>query len=268
MNEKNTDLFPSSRREVYKQTPLAQVICQFRFPRLLTIETSPPVKFQEAVRDVFPFLEPVNSQLPADMPPEIRQALGIQAVNEYRFLTETRSYSLALSPEALSLSTGQYTTWGDFRTFLAGPLQSLIGIYRPSFFSRIGLRYQNIIDRKKLGLTDKPWSNLLRHELLGELAIPEFEQRVENVANRTLKLKLANDAGSVVMKHGFARIANQPEQAYAIDFDFSLERKIEVSDAEPTFNHFNELAGNAFRWAISSTLREALGPMDAKDVAA
>ena len=40
-------------RCVYQNNQLADVICQLRFPEILTIEANAPVDFQEAVRKFF-----------------------------------------------------------------------------------------------------------------------------------------------------------------------------------------------------------------------
>lgn len=264
MAESSEELFPPSQRAVYEKTPTIEVICQLRFPSLLTIESSPPAGFQERIRSMFPILErPANSPLPEGLPQEIAQVVSARSGSDsYQFLTEDRSSFVTLTPGSLALTSNEYSRWEDFRGQLRAPLKALIEIYEPSFFSRVGLRYQDVIDRTKIGLPTVPWSALLKREILGELALPQFEANVEKVAHREIRIRIPDGSGSVMMRHGLADVRDREGACYVIDIDIFCEQKTEVQDAESTLNSFNELAGRAFRWCITDTLRDALGPSD------
>jgi uncharacterized protein (TIGR04255 family) len=254
-------LFPKTAREHYRKAPLISVVCQLRFPKLLAIESKPPVEFQEKVRAVFPFLEQVQ-QLPLEIPPEFAQLAGLRFGSQgYQFLTENRNYTLALGSEALSLATVAYTRWEEFRNLLELAVDALRNVYNPPFFTRVGLRYQDAIKRSDLGLDGIPWSRLVRRELLGELSLPEFESRLEGIADRALRLSNSDGVGSILLRHGIGQVANSPEVAYVIDWDFFTEKRTEVNDAVDTAANFNKLAGDAFRWCITEELRTALEPV-------
>jgi uncharacterized protein (TIGR04255 family) len=262
------DLFPESQRVIYQRAPLIQVTCQLRFPSILKIEGQTPADFQEQIRELFPLFEKgANtpfSQLPqmSQLPPEIIQLMGQQTGgSSFRFLTEDRASTVALSVDSLSLSTTKYRKWEEFRAQLKAPLSSLISVYRPAFFARVGLRYIDAIHRESIGLADRPWSQLLRPEVLGELALPVFERNAETVG-RFIRIKIPDGTGVVVLQHGFALVQGKPGLSYVIDFDFSYGQRTEVTDAEQRLDHFNRLAGRAFRWCISATLRDALGPVE------
>ena len=47
-------MFSNESRCIYKKSQLGEVICQLRFPEILTIEANVPVQFQEAIRADFP----------------------------------------------------------------------------------------------------------------------------------------------------------------------------------------------------------------------
>ncbi len=259
----SAELFPPSPRVIYNKAPLIQVICQLRFPLLLSIESAPPVEFQERIRDHFPLLEKAANPLPADLPQKVVEMIRAQtSAVTYQFLTEDRASTVTLTPSSLALTADKYTQWEHFRDSLRVPLTALIEIYKPSFFSRIGLRYQDAIDRIELGLEGIAWSKLLRREVLGELVLPQFEANLDKVANRTLRLKLPNGQGSVQLQHGLGDIPDRKDLCYMIDIDFFTENRTEVSDAESALNHYNSIAGHAFRWCISGTLRDALEPRE------
>jgi uncharacterized protein (TIGR04255 family) len=275
-------LFPDVERVVYGRSPLVSVVAQLRFPRILRIEGSPPADFQERIRDKFPLVEqgPAPLQLPLHLsglvpqaphspqmiPPDLMQLLNANAAtNLYRFLTEDRKTTVTLSPEALSLNTSGYEHWGEFKKLLTEPLRALIDIYKPTFFTRVGLRYINLIDREQLQIANVPWSHLLNPAILGELALPEFEAAFES-GRRQLRLNTVDMI--IFMQHGTAFANNlpnaPPRQTYAIDCDYSSAvPHTVISDAQSRLDDFNNRAFRAFRWAISNDLHLALQPKPA-----
>ena len=48
--------FPETDRVIYAHNPLEQVICQFRFPPILRIDSELPAQFQDRIRHEFPSL--------------------------------------------------------------------------------------------------------------------------------------------------------------------------------------------------------------------
>ncbi len=261
MSTTNVDLFPDSPRVIYDKAPLVEVVCQLRFPRILRIETQAPADFQDAVRDVFPLLEKVvHANIPpgVQVPPEILQVLESQLIPSYQFLTEDRSANVTLAPDSISLSTTRYERWEQFCGALESPLSALIEIYKPSFFSRIGLRYINAIERKALGL-DAPWSELLSKDILGEIALRQFENNLQ-AANRLIVITLPDQTGLLALRHGLGQVQGHDEVAYTIDFDFYTDKRTKVENAKSVLEHFNKSVGRAFRWCISDTLHRTLGP--------
>lgn len=271
------ELFPSSSRVIFEKAPLVNVVAQLRFPTILRIGAEQPIEFQEKIRSRFPFFERPQIDIPPDMPAEvgvaIANAMGLPS--QSRFLTENRKITLSLSPDRITLTAGGdgYTRWDDFFSYFCEPLNALMEIYRPNFFTRVGLRYRNSISRKNLGLVEQPWSALLNRNLLGELSDPTFERCLNGLAQRRLRLRLPSGTGIVLIQHGIgfvekALLGKQPATSsedplpYVIDLDFSTTDKTELKDAEQCLAGYHELAGRAFRWAISDTLHSALAPRD------
>lgn len=259
-----TELFEDTPREHYNKAPLVQVICQLRFPKLLTIEIGPPANFQEAIRDRFPLVK-VTPAFTVNIPPEIANIFaqqGAGAGTNYEFSTENQAYTVGLNSEALSLTTTQYSDWETFIAMFVHAFEALNSIYRPSFFTRIGLRYQDAISRADLELSEVPWSQLLRKELLGEIALPQFEKKLEGVAKREVQFRNEDDTGLIMLRHGLAQMVEKQEVAYIIDLDFfTNDTKTEVGNAINTLTSYNKMAGRVFRWCITEKLRLALEPV-------
>lgn len=254
------DAFPQSERVLYSRSPLNEVICQVRFPTILRIESELPVAFQESIRFGYPLFERVQIGPPGGLPAEVSKMLGNLAPKpSYRFQSEDGNTTIVLSSDAISLTAGRYRSWEEFKAGLMGPLQALASVYQPSFFQRVGLRYQNVILRSSLDLGGCPWARILAPSVLGELSEPAFD-RYTKECRKAVRAVDEDGKGGFLFQHGLADVEGQSESGYLLDFDFYTERKTSLSDAETILDSFNKYAGRAFRWCITPDLHAALRP--------
>lgn len=140
--------FPEVTRVLYRKNPLDQVICQLRFPTILRIDAEIPAQFQERVRRDFPHFSetselrvPVPLDLQEQIPPEaLRQVLQPSGNKNYGFSSEDGQWRINLTRTFIALTTKEYQRWERFKERLEIPLNALISVYSPDYFSRVGLR--------------------------------------------------------------------------------------------------------------------------------
>lgn len=253
-------VFPSTPRVLYERSPLQVVVCQLRFPSLLKIEVGAPAEFQELIRAHFPILErQVPSEL-AGLPPDMQRALGSTQV-AYAFSNESDDELVNLTPDFVAFTSSNYDRWEQFRDTLAMVIGAFEAIYRPSFYSRIGLRYQNVIDPPALGMPDASWSELLSENILGDLGGNGLSSVTLEEARRHLRLRSKLDRTGIYLQHGVALDDVVPR--YVIDTDVSIDAKTEVEDAAAALDGLNVIAGRVFRWCITEKLHEAFGAQTA-----
>lgn len=257
-------LFPEVERVVYGSAPLVEVICQVRFPADLRIETSPPAEFQQRIRAQFPLLTQHHQAILSGIPAKLAEAL--QAVlpppgstTTWQFSTEDGADTLQLTKDSLTLLSRNYQRWERFHGLFVAPLSALQDLYSPPFFTRVGLRYRDIIQRSKLGLSEMNWSTLLKPHILAEIAQDGFETRTEE-ALRNVLLKLPDQGAKVRLQHGFAEVEGSPEQVYLIDCDFFVERT-EAANVDSALQYFHGNAARFFRWCITDSLHQAMAPL-------
>lgn len=252
------DLFPPAPRVIYRVNPLLSVVCQIKFPTLLRIEAQPPVDLQEAIRDRLPLVERVSNPALQNLPQELLAAIGAQGGSTgYVFRSSDRSTSANLTSDSLTIETNSYSRWEEFWSIASGCIDSFISIYQPTFVTRAGLRYQNVIRRHAIGMEEAGWSTLLSHAVLGELRSSAWEAAAVD-ARRVVRC--ADSQGdALLLQHGFAQIEAEHEQVYLIDFDFYREQQIANDDLHSVFKRFNGRSGRAFRWAITDQLHSVLG---------
>ena len=252
--------FPEYERIIYAKNPLESVICQVRFPAILKISTDPPVKFQEALRKDYPlFREVPPLDVPTGLPPELSaimsKLLPLPASKAYELTSEDGTWQITLTQESLALLCKSYQRWEEFRSVLLTALTLLEKIYEPSFFTRIGLRYRDVIARRLLGLTDVPWGELLSAHLAGEFH-SQLAGTVE-ASGHQLSLRLQGDGAKVTLQHGLGN--KDGEVCYIIDSDFYTAKRTGVQDAERILDYFNRQAGRLFRWCIAERLHRGRG---------
>lgn len=252
--------FPQSERVVFSSNPLAEVVCQLTFPRMLELDQDIPVEFQKAIRSAFPVASSsagVEFEFTTEggAPP-----IGQRMRPTYSFASDGTGLTVTLCSNFVALSATKYVRWERFREAVALVLRALLTTYEVPFFQRIGLRYIDVIDRTALGLDGVPWSNLLRPELLGLSAAQEVSSSEVTELSSTSVLK--TDKGSVRLTSGFARRSDTGNLGFLIDSDFFAERRVEAKPDEclVLLDEYNKSAGDLFRWCITDQLRDALKP--------
>lgn len=254
--------FPESPRVRYSRNPLVEVICQLRFPKILSVETEIPVGFQEDVRSEYPIFQtsrslelPFLSNSQVTLPPMIGQGLV------YEFIDKKEEWKIVLSSDFLALSTLNYQKWEDFRTRLSAAIEILVKHYHPSYFTRVGLRYQDLIIRSELELQNCPWRNLLQPPMLGAFLADNLPEQDFIEALSVFAYRLDYDDAILRVRYGLARKNEVLEEpGYLIDSDFYTDKLTEITDVDRALDKFNRDSGNFFRWCITEELQKALQP--------
>lgn len=246
--------FPDRERVVYERNPLVEVVCQVRFPRILALEERVPADFQLALGSNYPHVETreMFPVFPTDSQPLSKRVI-------YDFSTADSRYKVSIGSDFLSVSTAQYERWEHFVAHVEKALKSLEEVYAPPMFTRVGLRYQDVVIRRKLGLEDVPWTELIRNTALGLLAEDAIPDDDVVDAQAVTVIKLA--AGKVACRYGLQYVPDMQETGFIIDTDFFCENETYGShDALDLLRQYNVAAGRAFGWFINERLHAALGP--------
>lgn len=258
-------MFSDEIRCQYQKNQLAEVICQLRFPDILTINANEPAEFQEKIRKDFP---QYSSKMEAAAPKLSGTPGNLQIENQkptinYQFASADGIWRINLTSKFISLACTGYTNWETFAKWLDVPLAAFIQVYRPAYFHRIGLRYLNFISRKELGLDDTPFKDLIAAPYLGLLA---DEQITEQSAVRSgvdaeiniqggCKAKIHAGLG-LVTRNG---VADQ-EVKFILDQDLFMNGNVPVNYSAGALQTLHAQAFPIFRDAITDQLHEAMEP--------
>lgn len=258
-------MFSNAPRCHYRRNPLGEVICQFRFPEILTIRANLPVEFQEAIRDVYPqFLRKEENPAPKITGTPGNLSLeNMPATVNYQFASRDGFWRVNLTSRFISLSCSRYDHWEDFAQMLDKPLAAFIRIYKPGYFERIGLRYLNFFSRSALELENVPFSQLISPCYLGILG--------EEDVNPTAASRSCVD-GELVIRGGCrAKIHAGPglirqggnedkEVKFIFDQDLFMAGQVDPALITGALQILHNQAYSIFRGAITEKLHYAMEP--------
>ena len=258
-------MFSNEPRCIYRRNQLGEVVCQLRFPEILTIEANVPAQFQEAIRAEFPHYS-VRKEAPA---PRLAGTPGNMTLqnqpqsNNYQFVSADGVWRVNLTSKFISLSCNRYTRWEDFAAKLDKPLAAFIQIYRPAFFDRVGLRYLNFFSRKDLELEGTPWRELFQSQYLGLLAMEDVQEA--NTNRNTVDAELAIRGGCRAKIHagpGLVKRNGQQDTEVKFIFDQGLYMagNVAVNLSAGALQTLHSQADSIFRGAITDTLHDAMFP--------
>lgn len=255
-------------RCIYRNNQLGEVICQLRFPEILTIGANLPVDFQEAIRDEFP-LYSSRREMPA---PKLTGTPGNLAFQKqepivnYQFASADSIWRVNLTSKFISLACSRYTRWEDFAGKLDKPLAAFIKIYKPAFFERVGLRYVNFISRSALGLDGAPFSKLIQPCYLGLLAEEDAAEQSAIRSSVDAEITLSGGCrGKIHAGPGLVKRSGQPDKEvkFIFDQDLFMPGNVPVNVSAGALETLHRQAYSIFRGAVTNMLHNAMEPEDA-----
>lgn len=252
-------------RYILRKNQLAEVICQFRFPQILMIDTTPPAQFQEMVRNLFPQYSlrkeaqtpkiiNTNGTLQIETPPSI---------TNYQLSSADNCWRINLTSSFISLSCNRYTCWEEFAKRFDKILTAFIKTYSPAYFTRVGLRYMNFISRKDLELAEIPYSELIEACYLGPLA--ENDVQEHTVTRCTVDTQIQLPGGCTAKIHAGPGMVkrngiSEQEARFIFDQDLFLSGNIPIHTSAGALNTLHRQAYSVFRGAIKDALFQAMEP--------
>lgn len=258
-------MYSDQERCIYGKNPLADVICQLRFPEILSIGANLPVAFQEAIRSDYPQYA-ARKEAPAPKligtPGNMRLENQPETVN-YQFTSANGVWRVNLTSKFVSLACSRYTCWEDFAQQLDKPLAAFIQLYKPAYFERVGLRYVNFISRKALNLEGVPFSQLISPCYLGPLA---EEDVAEASASRcSVDAEMSIRGGCRLKLHAGPGLVKRNGQSdnevkFIFDQDLYMNGNLAVNLSAGALQTLHAQAYPLFRDAITDMLHNAMEP--------
>lgn len=258
-------------RVKYNKCPLVEVTYQLNFPAILSIEANEPVAFQEAIRAKYPIYDLKNEQQ-NEILVNVESTKADAFFNQqhirklHYFISEDQQWRVTLAKDMLAFSTVNYLTWEDMTARAVEVLKAFVEVYRPSYFSRMGLRYIDAIERQVLGLENASWNELLKPHLCGCLSYNT--DGIAKVRNSNVNAEIEFEDIFVNVSSGLGTIdhhnGNIPSEAFILNCDYYTARRIAVEELMQTSEMLHARSHSFFRESITDKLHYAMEPEEIK----
>jgi uncharacterized protein (TIGR04255 family) len=201
----------------------------------------------EAVIDQFP--------LPKELVPRVQWS-----TKNYRFTSTDEKRELSLCRSSMALVFTDYVRWEEFAHTLERPTTVLFAHYKPSFITRIGLRYIDVFKKSVLGFDkDYPWNRLLKAHVIGPLASVDVCDNIEAM-DCTYEIKLKDSLGTARVKLLTVLDAETQEKCLMLDSDFYIHGNFPEAGIRSELDILHSKAHRLMRWCITDELHKALVP--------
>lgn len=238
----------SKNLDRYKRNFLKQAVCELRFPTLMELgDPKPPVALVNALRKEYPHLELAN---------EVTIGIGggaSGANNTHLFRSAKLNWIVSLKQSALSIETTAYAGFPNMKDRILRVVEAASKIIDSDFFTRVGLRYINVIDSG-----DDPTDGWVNSDLVHPLLSHQFSG-VQEYAGR---MHLVADNGGCLLQHGIRlkplqRDGRTATPEYLLDID-SFRNEVFINDVEASLDAMHAQVFDVFDWAIGDKARKYL----------
>lgn len=237
----------SGSLDKYKLNFLKQVVCELRFPTLMELaEAHPPAALVSALRKEYPHME-LASQV----------AFGVGAAtgasNVHIFRSPKLTWTVSLSQSSLSIETTSYTSYAQMRERVLYVVAAASKIIDSDFFTRVGLRYINVIESNEDPRDG--WVN-------SALTMPIMSDAFNGVKEYAGKLHLAAEDGGCLLQHGLRPLpvgkdGHLVPPEYLVDID-SYRNMVDIKDTSDALDAMHSQVFNVFDWSLGSKSRDYL----------
>lgn len=242
---------------VFDNAPLVQVLCQVKFPPILSLMTRAGVAgFQTALRDEYPVLDSVQAAAKVQMGAEaIAFSPGAPV---WRFHDAQRTWIVGLAADFISLETSGYTDIEEFLERFSSALSVLRRTVRPADTMRIGMRKVN--EFQENGRDTRAFLSKLRPEVLGLSAVDSFPAPISGAMSQ---MHFVDDDTMLAVRHGLSENSDEEKMSYVLDMDYFTERPHAIDGGDSITNllrHFSDGMTSFFHWALVDSYKAELGP--------
>lgn len=237
----------SENTDRYKRNFLRQAVCELRFPTLMELgEQRPPSSFVKALRRDYPHLE-LNNEFTVGI-----GAGNTGASNVHIFRSAKLNWSITLKQSAITIETTSYSGFDALRERLTKLVEAAAQIIDSDFFTRIGLRYINVVSSEGEPVTD--WVN-------PALTAPITSAIFSGISDFGGRVQMTAEDGGCIFQHGitFPQVTGgviaKPE--FLLDID-TFRSEVLVSDAMAAVDIMHQQAFDIFDWSLSDRARAYL----------
>ncbi len=231
-------------RNRFERNTIHQAFCELRFPTLPDLANVVPRPLLKQISRDFPHHEE-NVGLKIGITDRDMEQVQHPA---HMFFSVDRTWKTWIRTSSLGVETTAYVDFEDFLLRVRKILDSAQPSLDTDFFTRVGLRYINVLPAEIDDIGE--WVN---NSLVGPLANGPL-----NGAQRCWsEVRGATELGTYTFRYGLVGVEGTG-QRYVMDADFAVE-SVEWANTLSYLRRLNELNYYLYSWAIGPRTRQYLG---------
>lgn len=230
---------PRLERVEFERNFIRTAVCEIRFPTLVELQEGEPLEFQRRLRKEYPI---VDAGLNLGASHE-----GLTPVKLMR--SKDKRWTLALRASSLGIETSRYVGFADLRDRVARAVDLVGDLLDTDFFTRVGLRYTNVLTVGGASLAS--W---VRPTLVADLEEGQYGDAEEYWH----QIRLRTASGGLLLRHGLSKGLPRADREYSLDIDAYAE-SVDWSALQETLAALSRDAFSVFSWCIGPAAREHLG---------
>lgn len=244
-------------RRIYKNPPIAEALCDFRFVPGQPWDWTIPGLIYAEVKQEFPAKSQVN-------PFQIEVSAGTQEasvqnvvsnVDRMQFLRQDEGALIQVGPDLMSVHhLKPYSDWETFKQMIARSLNVYRRVAEPQGIYRIGLRYINRLEISEQRVEIEDYL----------LAVPTVPSKVPQLFggwSQRVEIPFEHANGMLLLQSGSIREEGQKGLIFLLDLDFvTLQPElVKLDSAMEWIERAHEQIENTFEECITPVTRRLLG---------
>ena len=175
----------------------------------------------------------------------------------YSFISIDETYKVNLTSTFIAISTRKYTQWEEFSVKVEQVVKAFQEVYEVPFYTRIGLRYIDVIQRSVLNLTSEKWSDLIKPHVLG--IVTQFEDGMNSYVSQA-EFKDPTDDICTKTHFELVNVNNSNENSLLIDCDYFKTEMVNIESMMDVATVLHNHSSNFLMTAITDKLNDAMEP--------
>jgi len=234
---------PDAEPARFARNFVTTAVCELRFPTLFELEADPPPRdFVKAIRQAYP-IHAINRQV----------SVNATGTSEHLVHTfgggKSAGWTVSLGAAAVTLETVSYHSFDDFLKRVEMIVNAAGLVIDSSFFTRIGLRYQNAIPG--IGSDICQWVNPALVAALGSGVFGDAQEYSGRMSGL-----IAEGSGFTLM-HGIG-MDKKGKTSYILDID-TYSENIELVESLAVLKDLHRQSYNVFSWCAGEKAWDYLG---------
>ncbi len=236
----------------YKNSPILEAICEFRFPSEVPWDLTTPGSFYDKIKNTFPIKEQHTTQSVeiSESQSGIQHQLKID--QRMFFYTNDKKTFVQIGNQVLGINCLKpYPSWDKFKPFIESPYKALKELIELKSPTRIGLRYINKIEVPK---TNGDLSNYFEFRPLMGSNLPQNLEKF----NVGCYLPFSDARDYCRIRLSSATPDKSDNNAYLLDLDYILDKKSAIlpENVIEWVDHAHDETEKVFEGCITDQLRE------------